>query len=457
MSNEIHEECGVVAVSMRRAAGYAVLGLHALQHRGQEAAGIVTTDGERFYHRKAKGEVRDVFSKKKFLAKLKGCLAIGHVRYSTAGGSLKKNAQPFWKRTPYGMVGVAHNGTLTNAKELRSRLEKIGAKFQSSSDSEVILHLIGQSEEPTIERAIAEALRQLEGAFSLVFLTRKSIIAARDPQGFRPLVIGQSKTGAVFASETCALDLLEIPYTGEVSPGEMVIAKGQNLAFLRFATYNRLSQCVFEHVYFSRPDSVVFGRSVEQSRGELGKSLAQECPVPNADLVVPVPDSGMGAALGFAKASGIEFALGLIRNHYIGRTFIKPTGRSNGVTMKLSPVRRLLAGMVVVLVDDSLVRGNTAKKIVRMVREAGAKEVHLRISCPPTVSPCFYGVDTPYSKELVAANMTVEQIRQYIGADSLGYLSLAGLTKAVGGVQDYCYACYTGKYPTNVSHLIQIS
>jgi amidophosphoribosyltransferase len=457
-SDKFRDECGVVAVySHPEAETLAYLGLHALQHRGQESAGIVTSNGMALHIHKAMGLVADIFTEKK-LAKLRGTLAIGHTRYSTTGDSALLNAQPIMVQSNKGMIALAHNGNLTNAQEIRSRMEAQGSIFQTSSDTEVIVHLIAQSREHTLPEAMADALRRVEGAFSLVMISPDRIFAARDPRGFRPLAMGRIRAQGdrlqdtiVFASETSAFDLIGATYEREVKPGELVIVGPEGVSSRFYAPALAQSSCIFEHVYFSRPDSRVFGRSVQESREQLGCQLAIEAPA-DADLVVPVPDSGVTAAMGYAAESGIPLRFGLIRNHYVGRTFIEPqqSVRDFGVRLKLNPVRSLLEGKRVVLIDDSIVRGTTSKKIVRMVRGAGATEVHLRISCPPTISPCFYGVDTPRKKELIAANNTIEEIRQYIGADSLAYLSLDGLKKAChdGEKTTYCTACYTGNYPT---------
>jgi amidophosphoribosyltransferase len=396
------------------------------------------------------------------LAELPGQLAIGHTRYSTAGDTALLNAQPFSVACNKGRIAVAHNGNITNASELRKDLEMRGSIFQASSDTEVILHLVAHSSERTLAGALRDALLQLDGAFSLVFLAEDRIIVARDPNGFRPLAMGRMDLGShiatVFASETCAFDLIGAVYQHDVAPGEMVIVGPEGITRERYAPERPLSQCVFEHVYFSRPDSIVFGRPVQQSREKLGRLLAREYPV-EADLVAPVPDSGVAAALGYAAESGIPYGQALIRNHYVGRTFIEPSQaiRDFGVKLKLNPVRYLLEGKRVVLVDDSIVRGTTSRKIVRMVRAAGAREVHLRISCPPTVSPCFYGVDTPHKSELIAANSDVDEIRRFVEADSLGYLSLGALRQAVADEnQEYCYACYTGDYPTELINIEEL-
>jgi amidophosphoribosyltransferase len=458
-SDKFREECGVVAIhSHPEAEKLAYLGLHALQHRGQESAGIVTSDGLTLHAHKAMGLVADIFREDELL-KLRGTLAIGHTRYSTAGDSALLNAQPILVQSNKGMVAVAHNGNLVNAHEIRGRLEAQGSIFQTNSDTEVIVHLIALSREQTLPEAMADALRRVEGAFSLVMISRDRIFAARDPRGFRPLAMGrilaqpgEKRDTIVFASETCAFDLIGAKYERDVKPGELVVVGPEGVSSHFYSPAGPQSSCIFEHVYFSRPDSIVFGRPVEQSRDGLGQQLAREAPA-DADIVVPVPDSGVTAAMGYATESGIPFRFGLIRNHYVGRTFIEPSQsvRDFGVKLKLNPVRSLLEGKRVVLIDDSIVRGTTSRKIVRMIRNAGAKEVHMRISCPPTISPCFYGVDTPSKKQLIAANKTVDEIREYIGADSLSYLSLEGMKKACGDGEKttYCTACYTGKYPTN--------
>jgi len=459
MTDKFHEECGVVAIYHHpEAEKLTYLGLHALQHRGQESSGIVTSDGEQLRAHKAMGTVADIFTEE-VLASIRGTLAIGHTRYSTAGDSALLNAQPIMVQSNKGAIALAHNGNLVNALAIRQKLEAQGSIFQTNSDTEVIVHLIALSREQTLPDAIADALRRVEGAFSLVMISRDRIFAARDPRGFRPLAMGrvppqpgETRESIVFASETCAFDLLGATYERDVKPGEMVIVGPEGISSRFYAPAQPQSSCIFEHVYFSRPDSIVFGRSVDHSRDLMGRQLAREAPV-DADIVVPLPDSGNTAAIGYSAESGIPFRLGLIRNHYIGRTFIEPqqSVRDFGVKLKLNPVRSLLEGKRVILIDDSIVRGTTSKKIVRMIRQAGAKEVHMRISCPPTISPCFYGVDTPSKRQLIAANKSIEEIREYIGADSLAYLSLEGLKKACGDGEKttYCSACYTGKYPTN--------
>ncbi len=454
--DKLREECGVVAIHNHPdAARQAYLALYSLQHRGQESAGIATADYENLWNIKGMGLVAEIFTDD-VLAKLPGSLAIGHTRYSTTGDSALLNAQPIRVDSTKGLIAIAHNGNLVHLGNLRTQLEREGAIFQTTSDSEIIVQLIAHSKEPTLIDAIADSLRQVEGAFSIVMMTRDSIFAARDPRGFRPLSMGRianadSTETIVFASETCAFDLLRATYDREVKPGELVMVSREGVTCRQFSSGIPQASCVFEHVYFSRPDSKVFGRWVQESREEMGRHLARESGV-DADLVVPVPDSGVTAAIGYAAESGIPFRFGLIRNHYVGRTFIEPEQRVRdfGVKLKLNPVRNLLEGKRVILIDDSIIRGTTSRKIVRMVRGAGAKEVHLRISCPPTTSPCFYGVDTPSKRELIAANQSVQEICEYIEADSLAYLSLDGLLRACDGADGkrYCTACYTGVYPT---------
>jgi amidophosphoribosyltransferase len=454
-SDKFREECGVMGVyGHSEAANIAYLGLYALQHRGQESAGIVASDGQTLRIHKAMGQSSEIFTEP-VIASLPGRLAIGHTRYSTAGDTTLVNAQPLLVDCNKGVLALAHNGNLVNAREIRGRLEKRGSIFQTSSDTEVVLHLLAESRCRSVPEALTEALRQLEGAYSIVLITLDRVIAARDPRGFRPLSMARLGAGVVFASETCAFDLIDAQYDSEVEPGEMVVVEAGGVRRLRFTEARPRAHCVFEHVYFSRPDSVVFGRPVHQSREMLGRLLAREAPV-EADIVVPVPDSGVAAALGYAAESGLPLKFGLIRNHYVGRTFIEPRQsiRDFGVKLKLNPVRNILEGQRVILVDDSIVRGTTSQKIVRLIRQAGAREVHVRISCPPTISPCFYGVDTPTERELIAARHSVEEIRQWINADSLAYLSLEGLRKAVADTDGrYCYACYTGKYPTELVNL----
>jgi amidophosphoribosyltransferase len=431
-----------------------------LQHRGQESAGIVTSDGMALHMHKAMGLVADIFQEG-VLAKLRGTLAIGHTRYSTAGDSALLNAQPIMVQSNKGMMALAHNGNLVNAQDIRQRLDSQGSIFQTNSDTEVIVHLIARSQARNLSGALGDALNQVEGAYSLLVLTPDELYAVRDPRGFRPLVLGKLPATVttpetwMVASETCAFDLLNAQYVREIEPGEMVRISKSGIESIHFAPQKPHQHCIFEHVYFARPDSIIFGRSVNASREALGRVLAREHPV-DADIVVPVPDSGVPAAVGYSLESKIPFHLGLIRNHYIGRTFIEPSQaiRNFGVKLKLNPVRGLIEGKRVVLVDDSIVRGTTSRKIVRMVREAGAKQVHVRISCPPTVSPCYYGVDTPTKEELIASSNTPEEICKYLGADSLGYVSLSALRHAVhDDIGAFCTSCYTGVYPTDLVQL----
>jgi amidophosphoribosyltransferase len=456
-ADTLHEECGVVAIyGHPHAAREAYLSLYALQHRGQESAGIATADGHHLANIKGMGLVSEIFTDD-VLAKLPGRMAIGHTRYSTTGDSALLNAQPIRVDSTKGLIAIAHNGNLVHLGNVRARLEREGAYFQTTSDSEIIVQLIAHSSAGSLVDAIADSLSQVEGAFSIVMMTRDRIFAARDPHGFRPLSMGRMKSPegtdvVVFASESCAFDLLRAEFVRDILPGELVMVSEDGVTSRQYASGVPQSSCIFEHVYFARPDSRIFGRWVQESRDQMGRQLARESGVP-ADVVVPVPDSGVTAALGYAEEAGIPFRLGLIRNHYVGRTFIEPEQRVRdfGVRLKLNPVRNLLEGKRVILIDDSIIRGTTSRKIVRMVRGAGAKEVHLRISCPPTISPCFYGVDTPSKKELIAANQSIEGIRQFIEADSLAYLSLDGLLKSVQDQEKnvgYCTACYTGNYPT---------
>jgi amidophosphoribosyltransferase len=453
--DHFHDECGVFGIfGHEEAAKLAYLGLYALQHRGQESAGIVATDGAALRVEKSMGLVQEIFTPD-VIARLPGAAAIGHTRYSTAGDTTLTNAQPLVSDCNKGKLALAHNGNLTNAGELRRSLEHKGSIFQTTSDTEVIVHLVARSRAGNLVGAIADALNQVEGAYSLLILTRDEIFAVRDPRGFRPLALGKLGNSWVVASETCAFDLIRAEYEREIEPGEMLRIAKSGIESIRFAPEKPHQFCIFEHVYFSRPDSLVFGRPVNLSRERLGRLLAREYPA-TADMVVPVPDSGVPAAIGYASESGLPFRMGLIRNHYVGRTFIEPEQaiRDFGVRLKLNPVRRLLEGQRVVLVDDSIVRGTTSRKIVRMMRDAGAAEVHMRISCPPTISPCHYGVDTPTRNELIAARHSIEEIRQFIGADSLGYLSLESLRAAVEDKEGkFCTACYTGVYPTELVQL----
>jgi amidophosphoribosyltransferase len=452
--DKFKDECGVFGIfGHPEAANMTYLGLYALQHRGQESAGIAASDGDVVRLSRNMGYVADVFDAAT-LATLPGSMAIGHVRYSTAGQSSVANAQPFLIDCAHGQMAICHNGNLVNATELRDILVRQGSIFQSSTDTEVILHLYARSRAATVEEAIVDAVSQVQGAFSLAMMTRDRVIAVRDPHGFRPLALGRLGDAYVVCSETCAMDLIGATYVRDIEPGEIVIVSENGVRSVKPFAPAHVSQCVFEHVYFSRPDSYVFGRSVNEVRTNLGRILAREQFVP-ADVVVPVPDSGVCAAMGYADESRIPLRMGLIRNHYVGRTFIQPQSsiRHFGVKVKLNPVRSILEGKRVVLVDDSIVRGTTSRKIVKMVRAAGATEVHVRISCPPTISPCFYGVDTPRRSELIAATHTLEEITKYLDADSVGYLSLDGLLSAVGNERgNYCTSCYTGHYPVSFPH-----
>jgi amidophosphoribosyltransferase len=448
--------CGIVGIHNHpEAAKIAYLCLYAQQHRGQESAGIVSSEHGFFHQHRAMGQVADNFNEES-LARLPGKTAIGHVRYSTAGSSAIENAQPFVVNSQMGSLAIAHNGNLTNAMRLRGELETDGAIFQSSMDSEVIMHLIARQREGTLVQKIAAALNNVEGAYSLVFLADGAMVAARDPKGFRPLVIGQLGDSYVCVSETCALDLIDATYVREVRPGEIVLFEngGMRSYDIMKNADRKKAHCIFEYIYFSRPDSHVFDRDVYPIRKGFGRSLAKEHPV-EADVVIPVPDSGVAAAIGYSEEAGIPFQLGLIRNHYVGRTFIEPKNeiRHFGVRIKLNPVREVLEGKRVVVIDDSIVRGTTSMKIVKMIRRAGAKEVHVRISSPPTTWPCFYGIDTPTRKELIASKQSVEEIREFITADSLGYLSQDGLYffEKKGEREWFCDACFTGNYPVRLT------
>jgi amidophosphoribosyltransferase len=451
--DKLREECGVFGIyGHTEAARLTYLGLYALQHRGQESCGIVAAKGEQLISEREMGHVSESFNQER-LDRLPGAAAIGHVRYSTAGEVSIRECQPFSVTCQHGQIAVCHNGNLPFAGEERKRLEREGAIFSSTSDTEVILHGVARSRAKTVADAIAEVLRETEGAFSTLFLTPHEMIAIRDPRGFRPLALGRLNDAWVIASETCAFDLIDAKYVRDIEPGEMVVINEEGLRSSHPLKPQQHSMCLFEHVYFSRPDSIIFGQSVNRSRHRMGKRLAIEQPA-DADIVVPVPDSGVPAAIGYSAESGLPFRFGLVRNHYVGRTFIEPRQaiRSFGVRIKLNPVRDLIEGKRIVLIDDSIVRGTTSKKIVRMVREAGAKEIHVRISCPPTVSPCYYGVDTPNKSELIAANYSVEGIREFIGADSLGYLSLEGMQTATGlRADESCDACWSERYPTRIT------
>jgi amidophosphoribosyltransferase len=446
--------CGVFGIHGHdEAANIAYLGMHALQHRGQESAGLVAAEDGKLRRHVAMGLVSDAFNRD-VLAKLPGTTAIGHVRYSTAGSSELRNAQPFLFEYAGGSVSIAHNGNLVNAGELRAELEAQGSIFQTSSDTEVIVHLMAKAPQPDIVAKLVHALKRVRGAYSLVMLMGDGkMIGVRDPNGFRPLVIGRLKDAYVLSSETCSFDLIEADLLREVEPGEIVVIEKGGMTSQKLPETADRTFCVFEHVYFARPDSLVNGKSVYRAREKMGMRLAQEAPV-EADVVIPVPDSGVPAAIGYSKQSGIPFELGLIRSHYVGRTFIEPQDsiRHFGVRLKLSPVRSVVDGKRVVVVDDSLVRGTTSRKIVKMLRGAGAKEVHLRISAPPTTHPCYYGIDTPTRSELVAASHTIDEINTYVTSDSLSYLSHEGMMQAVGSAnektgQGYCSACFTGSYP----------
>lgn len=451
--DRFHEECALMGVyGHPEAANLVYLGLYAQQHRGQEGAGIVSSDGTLLLSHRGLGLVADVFDQE-VLDRLAGNMAIGHNRYATSGRTLLKNTQPFVVEFAHGGLAVAHNGNLVNALELRETLEARGAIFQSSVDTEVIVHLIASASGETLVDRIVAALGAVRGAYSLLFLSRDELIAVRDPNGFRPLVMGRIKDAVVFASETCALDLIGATYERELQAGEVVVVSESGTRSLFPFPSAPATRCIFEYVYFARPDSTVFGRNVYQVRKALGRVLAREQPA-DADLVVPVPDSGVPAALGFAEESGLPFDFGLIRNHYVGRTFIEPQDaiRHFGVKVKLNAQSQVLDGKRVVVVDDSIVRGTTSRKIVTMLRAAGAREVHMRISSPPTIGPCYYGVDTPTRSELIASAHSVEAIREFITADSLGFLSEQGLYPFAGGAgEGFCDACFTGRYPLPVS------
>ena len=445
--------CGIFGIEgCDDASNLTYLGLYALQHRGQESAGIVSWDGQQLHVERGMGHVSDIF-KEKVLGRLPGKRAMGHTRYSTAGTSVIANAQPIVVKTSMGPLGIIHNGNLTNAVEIRQRLEGEGSIFQTTSDTEVILHLMARQPRRDVVESFMLALEQVRGAYSLLLIAKDCLIAARDPNGFRPLAIGDLNGCACFASESCAFDLLEARPVRELGLGEVVVARDGRIDSFHLERAPEPARCIFEHVYFARPDSTVFGDSVSQARLRMGARLAREAPAA-ADVVVPVPDSGLFAALGYSRESGLPLEFGLIRNHYVGRTFIEPKQsiRHFGVKVKLNPIRELIAGKRVVLVDDSIVRGTTSRKIVRMVRDAGAAEVHVRISAPPTQWPCHYGIDTPTRGELIASEHSVEEIRRYIESDSLAYLSLDGMLGSVSGPRDsYCTACWTGDYRVPIS------
>ena len=453
--DKLHEECGVFGIYGKPdAAAMTVLGLHALQHRGQEAAGIVTFDGEHFHTHRARGQVGDTFNREDVIARLPGHAAIGHVRYSTTGDSIMRNVQPLFADFAFGGVAVAQNGNLTNARRIRNDLVSKGHIFQSTTDTEIIIQLLAVSRATNLIGRVIDALSQIEGAYSLVLISTKKVIGVRDPLGVRPLVLGKLDGRYILASETCALDIIGADFVRDIEPGEMVVIDDDGVE--SHTPFGRQPKrlCVFEYIYFARPDSVVDGRSVYEARKMIGAELAREAGV-DADVVVPVPDSGVPAAMGYAEQSGLPFELGIIRNHYVGRTFIEPADhiRHLGVKLKHNPNRKLLAGERVVLVDDSIVRGTTSKKIVEMVRNAGAREVHMRISSPPTSHSCFYGIDTPERSKLMAARMSVPEMATEIGVDSLAYITIDGLYRAMGepgrdpAAPRFCDACFSGDYP----------
>ncbi len=458
-SDTLHEECGVFGIyNNDEAAAHTALGLHALQHRGQEAAGIVSFKNGCFFSHKAIGHVGDNFNSKEVIDTLLGDCAIGHVRYSTSGEKQTRNIQPVFAEFTFGGMAIAHNGNLTNADSLRKQLIKGGSIFQSTMDTEIFIHLIAMSKFSKVVDRITDAIRQVKGAYSLVALTQKKLIAARDPYGVRPLVMGKLGNSWIFASETCALDIIGAEYVRDVEPGELIIIDKDGIHSSNpFGDTIKPRFCLFEYVYFARPDSKVEGKQVYDVRKKIGAELAKESPV-KADVVVPVPDSGVPAALGYAAEAGLPFELGIIRNHYVGRTFIEPTDqvRNLGVKLKHNANSSVLKGKRVILIDDSIVRGTTSKKIVTMVREAGAKEVHMRIASPPTTDPCFYGVDTPQKDKLIAAKNSVKEIAKIIGVDSLEFLSIDGLYRATGEKSrdkkqpQYCDACFTGDYPIEI-------
>ncbi len=447
---EAKEKCGVFGIyNHSEASKLTYLGLYALQHRGQESAGIVSFDGNYLRLEKGMGLVADIFGEERLHA-LPGHAAIGHVRYSTAGDSLLKNAQPFVVDYARGSLAIAHNGNLVNAQVLREKLEDEGSIFQSTMDTEIVTHLIARSKQVAFEDALVDALTDVRGAYSLLLLTPKKMVGVRDPFGFRPLVLGQLDGAYILASESCALDLIEAEYIRDVEPGEVVVIDESGLRSYKPFAVQQEAFCVFEYIYFARPDSNFKGENVAAVRHRLGRQLARETAIAGADIVIPVPDSGVYAAMGYAAESGVPFEKGLVRNHYVGRTFIEPRQsiRHFGVKIKLNPVKGLLRGKKVVVVDDSIVRGTTSRKIIKMIRQAGAKEVHMRISAPPSKFPCFYGIDTPTRKELIAATHSIEEISRYLTTDSLGYLSIEGLIKAVGvGQNNLCKACFAGDYP----------
>ena len=453
MFDKFNDECGVFGIfGHPEAANLTYLGLYALQHRGQESCGIVSSDGKQLKSYKRYGKVADVFKDDAIFDGLPGSAAIGHVRYSTSGGTDVRNCQPINVDYHRGSIAIAHNGNLVNADIVRNQLEQSGSIFSTSADTEVIVHLLAKAQYDTLADRVVEALKQVRGAYSLAILTETRMVAVRDPNGFRPLCLGKLDGAFVIASETCAFDLIEAEFIREIEPGEMVVIDKHGMTSYKPFDEAKHTPCIFEYIYFARPDSTIFGHEVYNVRKEFGKTLAREHAV-DADVVIAIPDSGMPAAIGYAEESGIPFQLGMIRNHYVGRTFIEPAQsiRHFGVKIKLNPVREVMAGKRVIVVDDSIVRGTTSRKIVKMVRDAGAKEVHMRISSPPTMFPCFYGIDTPTRKELIASSHSIEEIAKYITADSLGYLSAEGMRATVAcpatGDCPYCDACFTGDYP----------
>jgi amidophosphoribosyltransferase len=452
MQDKFKEECGVFGIfNHPDASQITYLGLYSLQHRGQESAGIAVSDRNKIKNYKRMGLVSKVF-KEKILQDLSGSIAIGHVRYSTAGSSVERNAQPFCVYYSRGPIAIAHNGTLTNALQLRNQLEADGAIFQSSLDSEVFVHLLAREKEPDFIQAIINVLKKVEGAYSLVIMTKNDLIAVRDPYGFRPLSLGNLGGSYVVSSETCAFDLIGAGHIRDIEPGELVVINDQGVKSFEIDKSKEHKHCIFEYIYFARPDSVVFGRSVEKVRKELGRQLAKEHPA-DADIVIPVPDSGNYAAYGYAEKSGISYDMGFVRNHYVGRTFIKPDQNDRGlsVKVKLNPVKEIINGKRIVVVDDSIVRATTSKMRMDALRQAGAKEIHLRISSSPITHSCYFGIDTPERGKLIASNHTVEEIKKFLGVDSLGYLSVKGMEKAIGDGHHFCLACFNGNYPFPIS------
>ncbi|HVP37158.1 MAG TPA: amidophosphoribosyltransferase [Terriglobales bacterium] len=458
IENILHENCGIFAIyGARKASELTYLGLYALQHRGQEASGIVSSDGNKLYQLKGMGQVNEVFASKDVLSSLRGEIAIGHNRYSTTGSSTVANIQPL-QITYKGdkLLAVGHNGNLTNSSSLRKKLEREGSIFQTTTDSEIILHLIARSKKEKIEESLADALSKVRGAYSLVFITADSILAARDPYGWRPLALGKLRDSWVVASETCAFDMIGARYIRDVQPGEIIHINEKGLKSITPFKQVKHAFCIFEFIYFARPDSMIFGENVDKVRRRLGRQLAKEQPA-DADIVIAVPDSSNTHTLGYSEQSGIKFEVGLIRNHYIGRTFIQPEQkiRDLDARIKYNPVKGVLKDKRIVIVDDSIVRGTTSRKLVWMLRNAGAKEVHFRVSSPPITSPCFYGIDMPTKKELIASTKSVEQIRRYLGVDTLGYLSIEGMLSMPSlPKDDFCVACFSGRYPTKMENNI---